>query len=220
MDRVQGRPSNYSRRERERQKHVKVDEKLKAEIYSWHECKRCPLHEYAFNVVLFDGQIPAETLFVGEAPGKTEDLVGRPFVGRSGLQVLRPAIQKLKLKSWCITNIVGCIPWYDPIAPEDNRVRKPSPDEANACLPRVDLMLKAVDPKQIVLLGKTAQEFFRPHKFFRHIPVLELYHPAYLLRNGGYGSRKYKEWYRTLEKFIKDGKIPKTQKERPRCREE
>jgi DNA polymerase len=124
-------------------------------------------------------------LFIGEAPGKEEDKTGLPFVGKSG-DLLEYIIGETELTfSYGIMNVLACIP------PEINKVtgkvgvRKPTPQEADACRPRFLETLYTANPELIVLLGQSAKKFARIPKELSDIPVLELYHPAYIARKGG-----------------------------------
>lgn len=108
-------------------------------------CKRCPLHETRNNIVWDRGTADKDVdiLFIGEAPGKEEDLRGKPFVGRAG-KLLDDWIFELDLLNYAIINIVKC-------RPPNNR--KPNPNEIRSCLPYLIKQIKQFNPKIIVALG-------------------------------------------------------------------
>ena len=149
-------------------------------------CTLCRLHEGRTHAVPGEGPVAARVFLLGEAPGRTEDAQGRPFVGAAG-RVLEAALAKAGLSRGdvFITNVVKCRP------PEN---RRPKADEAGACRPYLLAQIRAVRPKVVVTLGDVAlkgllgarAEFAaarlrRP----RHegIPVLATYHPAATLYN-------------------------------------
>lgn len=167
--------------------------KLPKPLRSWLSCARCGLCEDRKNVVLYDGELPCDVLFIGEAPGRSEDVLGKPFIGRSGKllrQMIGEVATNLTLEwnlqfTWGITNIVACLP----ISPKTKTFRPPTDAEVAACRPRLNLTLDYADPKLIVLLGKTAEEHYPADK--STIPTVAVYHPSYLLRIGGAMSMAY-----------------------------
>ncbi len=112
------------------------------------ECKKCPLHKYRKNVVPGEGPLNAEIMFIGEAPGASEDEQGRPFVGAAG-KLLTELLEKngIKRTSVYITNIIKC-------RPPGNR--DPEEKEINACLPYLIKQISIIKPKIIVTLGRHA----------------------------------------------------------------
>jgi len=148
-------------------------------------CKKCRLHALAKNPVPGEGNINTDIVFIGEAPGATEDETGRPFVGRAG-KLLEAALGKINLTRedvW-IGNVIKHRP------PEN---RDPLPDEIGACLPYLMLQLKTIKPKMIVTLGRYSMNYFYPEgKISRdrgHLikigenNIFPIYHPAAALRN-------------------------------------
>ena len=150
----------------------------------------CALRATATQLVFADGNPQARLMFVGEAPGRDEDIEGLPFVGRSGklLDRMRAAIG-LDRKSAYIANIV---PWRPP----GNRT--PTPQETAICLPFTRRQIELVDPDVLVCLGnpstqtllstnegitKTRGRWFRFHTGTREIRAMPTFHPAFLLRN-------------------------------------
>ncbi len=112
------------------------------------ECRRCPLHKYRKNPVPGEGPVNARVMFVGEAPGKTEDETGRPFVGAAG-KLLTSLLESIGLSRGMvyITNIVKC-------RPPGNR--DPKDDEIEACIPFLWRQIKVIRPRIIVALGRHA----------------------------------------------------------------
>jgi DNA polymerase len=114
-------------------------------------CTKCGLHATRTNVVIGDGPVPASLVFLGEAPGKLEDLKGVPFVGTAG-SYLRTLITLMKAekKPFHILNVLKCRP------PEN---RDPLPEELLACRPFLEHQLKVIKPKVIIAMGRYAQAF-------------------------------------------------------------
>ena len=148
--------------------------------------KRCKLCKGRTHIVFGEGNPKSELMFIGEGPGRDEDMTGRPFVGRAG-QLLTKIIEAMKLKrdQVYIANILKC-------RPPDNRA--PEPDEVAACEQFVLRQIDTVKPKVIVCLGsvaaqnllKTAEKISSLRGHFtewRGIKVMPTYHPAFLLRN-------------------------------------
>lgn len=159
-------------------------EALRAEVL---QCTKCKLCHGRTQAVFGEGNPQARVLFVGEAPGQTEDATGRPFVGRAG-QLLTKIIENamgLQRADVYIANINKC-------RPPENRV--PAPDEVAACLPYLRAQIQLITPAVIVALGKTAASnllgetravsTLRGEQLeFAGTPVVVTWHPAYLLRN-------------------------------------
>ncbi len=155
------------------------------------ECT-CALRDHATQAVPGAGNPDAQILFIGEAPGKNEDLEGLPFVGAAGkfLNEMLASIQ-LKREDIFITNVVK-------YRPPNNR--DPLPDEKEACREWLAEQIKIIDPRLIVTLGRHALENFIPGKMISEIHgqafrrtfddlgervFFVLYHPAAALYNGG-----------------------------------
>ncbi|MFZ0638567.1 MAG: uracil-DNA glycosylase [Candidatus Acidiferrales bacterium] len=150
------------------------------------DCKRCRLCEQRNKIVFGAGNARAELVFVGEGPGRDEDIQGLPFVGRAG-KLLTQMIEAMGLKrdGVYICNVVKCRP------PEN---RAPEPDEMETCSPFLYRQLAVIQPKAVVCLGAIAFQALYGAKQsisrlrgqwleFRGIPMMATYHPAYLLRN-------------------------------------
>src|SRR6202453_2827906 len=125
-------------------------EKLFSELKSeGPSCTKCPLASGRTQVVFGVGNPDADLMFVGEGPGRDEDLAGEPFVGRSGKLLDKLMIQEIGIdRSSCyIANVVKC-------RPPNNR--DPLPDEIAACRPWLESQLELIDPKVVVTLGNFA----------------------------------------------------------------
>ncbi|MCS6924460.1 MAG: uracil-DNA glycosylase [Candidatus Binatia bacterium] len=151
------------------------------------DCQRCKLCRGRTHIVFGVGNPRAELVFVGEAPGRDEDLRGEPFVGRAG-QLLTEIItkgMKMRREDVYITNVVKCRP------PEN---RNPEPDEIAACEPFLVKQLELIRPRIIVALGTFAAQTLLKSKTpisrlrgiwhsYQGIKLMPTLHPAYLLRN-------------------------------------
>lgn len=119
----------------------------------WGDCKACPLHQCRERIVLFRGRIPADILFIGEAPGGSENEWGMPFVGPSG-DYLDGLLAEcgLDVDRCCFTNTVCCIPLN-----ENSDTREPSKDEIKACSKRLTSFITfGARPRLIVYVGRIA----------------------------------------------------------------
>src|SRR5687767_14903420 len=111
-----------------------------------HDCQKCGLAAGRKTVVFGVGNPNADLMFIGEAPGRDEDLKGEPFVGKAG-QLLTDIIKAMKLTrdDVYIANVIKC-------RPPDNR--NPEPDELDQCRPYIRQQIDLIKPKVIVTLGK------------------------------------------------------------------
>jgi uracil-DNA glycosylase family 4 len=157
-------------------------------------CTRCPLHESRTQTVFGVGNMDADWLIIGEAPGAEEDRRGEPFVGRAGQlldEMLRAAGQSRN--QVFIANILKC-------RPPNNR--DPEADEAIACRGYLERQIALLKPKIILAVGRVAAQQLletdipvgklrgKVHQF-GDIPMVVTYHPAYLLRSP---TQKRKSW--------------------------
>lgn len=149
----------------------------------------CALKATATRLVFADGNPAARVMFVGEAPGRDEDLSGLPFVGRSG-KLLDRMIGAIGLDR-TTAYIANVIPWRPP------GNRDPSPQETQICLPFIKRQIELVNPDVLVCLGKpssqavldlkdgimrTRGKWHDYHTGTRVIRAMATFHPAYLLR--------------------------------------
>ena len=114
-------------------------------------CRKCGLAKNRRNTVPGEGSLTASVLFLGEAPGRMEDLKGRPFVGAAG-RLLNRLLEEIGLRreDVFITNVVKC-------RPPNNR--DPKEDEIEACRPFTEAIIRLVSPRVIVTLGNHAGKF-------------------------------------------------------------
>lgn len=165
----------------------KIEEQIK-------KCTKCPLYESRTNAVLGEGSVNAKIMFIGEAPGRNEDLQGRPFVGQAG-KLLTEALKAIGLEreEVYITNVIKC-------RPPNNR--DPTKEEIITCTPYLEKQIDIIDPDIIVTLGKFATQFiskkynlgfqniskirgevYSISTLTKNLYILPMYHPAALLYN-------------------------------------
>lgn len=175
----------------EKEKRSQSLEKLKREMLA---CHKCPLGKTRTNLVFGAGNPMANLMFVGEAPGRDEDLQGEPFVGRAG-QLLTRIIEAIGLKrsDVYIANVLKCRP---------PRNRNPLPEEIVLCMPYLLKQIEIIQPKVLCALGTFAAQTLLNTKApvstlrgrfhdYKGIPMMVTFHPAYLLRNP---NDKAKAW--------------------------
>ncbi len=160
----------------------------------------CALKNTATRLVFADGNPAARIMFVGEAPGREEDIEGLPFVGRSGklLDRMIAAIGLDRSKAY----IANVIPWRPP----GNRT--PTPQETQICLPFIQRQVELVNPDVLVTLGnpstqtllstrdgimKTRGKWFDYDTGARKIRAMATFHPAYLLRSPSYKRMSWQD---------------------------
>lgn len=164
-------------------------DKLRDEIIDKNVC--ADLAAQATNLVMGDGNLNAEIVFIGEAPGKNEDLQGLPFVGAAG-KFLNEMLSHagLERSDVYITNIVK-------YRPPNNR--DPLPEEKREFWPYLTRQIQIIQPKVVVTLGRHSMEYFLPDAKISQIHgqakrivfgdtkivIVPLYHPAAALYNGG-----------------------------------
>lgn len=131
-------------------------EKLNIEIKN---CKGCPLWKTAKNAVSGEGPINAKIIFLGEAPGRQEDLTGRPFIGRAGELLNRLLkIAQIKRENVFITSVIKHRP------PKNRRPKKP---EIKACKIWWQKQIEILKPKLIILLGRIASDTVLGQDFWK-----------------------------------------------------
>lgn len=179
-------------------------------------CKKCSLWKYRKNPVPGEGNTNTEIMLIGEAPGKSEDEQGRPFVGAAG-KLLTELINSIQLKrsEVYITNVLKC-------RPPNNR--DPLPIEIEACTPYLNKQIEIIKPKIIMTLGNHSTRYIlkRFKAQFRgitrvrgkiysgtingvRVQVIPTLHPAAALYNPKF-KRYLEEDFMTLKKFV-EGKI-------------
>jgi DNA polymerase len=168
----------------------------------------CALKQTATRLVFADGNPQARVMFVGEAPGRDEDIEGLPFVGRSGklLDRMIAAIGLDRSKAY----IANVIPWRPP----GNRT--PTPQETQICLPFIQRQIELVDPDVLVTLGnpstqallgtregimRTRGKWLEYDTGKRPIRAIATFHPAYLLRSPSYKRLSWQD-LRSIAKVL------------------
>jgi len=150
-------------------------------------CTRCKLSKHRKNIVFGEGNPNARLMFIGEAPGREEDIQGMPFVGEAGMLLTR-LIEKMGFKrnNVYIANIIKCRPPMN---------RDPEKDETATCRVFIERQVEIIKPEVIITLGRIALQsiMYNPAlkitsvrgNFieYKGIPVMPTFHPAYLLRN-------------------------------------
>jgi DNA polymerase len=152
-------------------------------------CTLCPLAEGRTKVVFGVGDPNAELLFVGEAPGKDEDLQGEPFVGRSGKLLDRLVLEEMGLtrEQFYIGNVLKC-------RPPGNR--DPKPDEIASCRPYLEQQIELINPRVIITLGNFATKLLldttegitkvRGRTYaYGTASLVPTFHPSAALQGGG-----------------------------------
>lgn len=168
-------------------------------------CKKCELSETRNHVVFGEGSINAEILIIGEAPGRDEDIQGRPFVGKSGLLLdkILAACGFTREEHVFISNIVKC-------RPPNNRA--PTQKEAEICMPWLSKQIEIINPKIIILLGAIALKYMTGSE--RRItqvrgkwlslqgrPTMPVFHPAALLRNPQLKRDTWEDYKNIVHKY-------------------
>ncbi|MDF2965871.1 MAG: Uracil-DNA glycosylase [Rickettsiaceae bacterium] len=192
---------------------VQTLEDLRAAVDNFEGCQ---LKKTATNTVFGEGVTNASILFIGEAPGATEDAEGKPFCGDSGklLDKMLATIGLSRKENFYITNTVF---WRPP------GNRQPTQQEIEICRPFVEKHIALINPKLIVLVGSTAAtSLIGPHvqitkirkEYYQYknpylsndIPVTAVFHPAYLLRQP---LQKKTMWYDLLhlQDYIRENKL-------------
>ncbi|MFQ5835734.1 MAG: uracil-DNA glycosylase [bacterium] len=149
---------------------------------SLQNCQNCSLHSYRTHLVFGTGNPEAELMLVGEAPGKEEDLQGKPFVGAAG-KILTEGLSQVGLsrEEVYIANILKC-------RPPGNR--DPLPEEIRVCFPYLESQIEIISPRIICTLGKFAAQVLldtsrgithlrgKPQWYKNNITLIPIYHPA------------------------------------------
>jgi len=172
------------------------DAELKAFYHEINQCSKCALHGSRKHFVFGMGNPQADVMFIGEAPGRDEDLQGLPFVGKAG-QLLDKMLFALKMKreDVYIANVLKC-------RPPNNR--DPLPDEVVQCEPYLKKQIELIKPKVIIALGRISAQVLlkrmdslsilrQNEQIYAGIPFIVTYHPAALLRNPGWKAKAWQD---------------------------
>jgi DNA polymerase len=160
-------------------------------------CIACPLHESRTQTVFGVGNPRTKVLFIGEAPGRDEDLKGEPFVGRAG-QLLNKILAAIELgrEDVYITNILKCRP------PKN---RDPQESEVRECENYLKRQIELIQPRVICALGRIAAQWLlqtsaplgtlrKGEYYYEGIRILATYHPAALLRNPNFKKPAWEDF--------------------------
>ena len=143
----------------------------------WNNCTDCFLCKKRNKIVLLRGKVPCSVLFIGEAPGVSEDLLGKPFVGPAGKLLDKIIKEATDSKDYALTNLVACIPKNE----EGNKVSEPSEECIKACQERLQATVALCRPKVIVQVGKLAKKWV-PKLLGNGFSYVTIVHPAAILR--------------------------------------
>ncbi len=177
-------------------------ESLKNEVAN---CRKCGLSGTRNKVIFGEGNIQAEIFIIGEAPGRDEDMAGRPFIGKSGqlLDKILAACGFNRTDHVFISNIVKC-------RPPGNR--EPSKEEIRACMPYLIRQIENVNPKILIFLGATALKSMaggeqRITKVrgtwmdWENRLAMPVYHPSALLRNPALKRETWEDFKKIVFKY-------------------
>ena len=152
-------------------------------VSRWGECKGCDLSKTRNKIVLARGKVPADILFIGEAPGPSEDTLGIPFIGPAGKLLDEWIGMTVEGRySYCLTNLVCCMPKGE----DGHKIEMPDDKMVKACSTRLSEFVMICQPQLIVMVGALATKFL-PNMFGclgkgGRCPMVSIIHPAAILR--------------------------------------
>ena len=178
------------------------------------DCQRCKLHKGRNNLVFGEGSPDAKLVFVGEGPGREEDIIGKPFVGEAG-KLLTKIIENgmgLTREDVYICNVVKC-------RPPNNR--DPERDEIETCILFLKQQLSIIKPEVICILGRIAGQALLGGDFkitlkrgtwhsYMDIPVMPTFHPAYIIRNPSRERELKGQVWEDIKKIMKRLGLPQS----------
>ena len=155
----------------------------------WKNCTKCSLSNCRHNIVLLRGSVPADVLFVGEAPGNSDDVIGKPFTGPMGKyldQIAEEASEAARYAlgrdtavfTFAYTHLTACVP------KENFKWRNPAKEELEACYERFKEVIKLTQPHAIVELGKNVTKFLKDKNLselsfgYKNYPARSLLHSS------------------------------------------
>lgn len=184
----------------------------------WSACNRCILGCTAVNHVLLrrspldlnDHAARYDVMFLGEAPGVSEDVLGKPFVGPAGRMlndIIKDVQQRVGKFSYVITNPVACIPFK---TDGSGDTRAPSMQELQSCLPRVLELCHILRPRLLVMLGNIAERTYNysQAKHLKHLAypfeqTVKLCHPSYIVTYAKDADLEYKRCVLNLSAAVR-----------------
>ena len=168
-------------------------------VHEWDACQQCTIGLWAYRHVFGKGSLYPYVMFIGEAPGKSEDVMGRPFTGIAG-GLLHYAINEAGGNPARIfyTNLLCCRPTDE----EGGHNRQPNDAEINNCKIRLFRTILLVDPRIIVLLGKVPQRVLMDDPQLKKFKRYGIEHPSWILRQGGIKSKWYPMYVNKLKEIF------------------
>ena len=159
----------------------------------WKDGCNSGLCEGATHICFARGSIPADVLFIGEAPGESENVLGVPFIGPAGKLLDRIINKGVPKNLTCaLTNLVGCIPRD---VSSGNKASEPLPEEVRSCLPRLKEFVGIVKPRLVIAVGELAKIHITGQSMFSDkehgnlswlgdgtLEFANIVHPAFILR--------------------------------------
>lgn len=177
-------------------------------VEEYKECELCPIGTRAKAHVLGKGHFRPQVVFIGEGPGKLEDIKGQPFIGQAG-QLLREAVrcaapdrptlpnEPFPVKAF-FTNLVACRPCDRVGGPN----RPPSSEEISNCADRLRRLVTMLTPRVVVLLGAVARDSLGKQDWIKNYRLFFLQHPAYILRHGGKGTEVFGVYVERMKEVV------------------
>lgn len=167
----------------------------------WCNCTLCPYHLHRKKVALVRGTLPCDILFIGEAPGGSEDVLGSPFVGPAGKlldKIIAQASRRYSL-TLAFTNLVCCMPPKDP---QTHAIQPPDGRAITACRPRLSELYVISEARAVICVGQLATKYVPDVVDFLKPGLVadSIIHPAAILRlNASQVSMAYDRTVNTLE---------------------
>lgn len=157
---------------------------FRAHLEQWKDCTKCALSKCRTRMVFARGTVPCDVVFVGEAPGESEDVTGLPFIGPAGKlfdAILSDALPEGV--TYAITNLVCCMPRDE----DGMKISEPEPEYIMACAPRLREFIKLCNPKLVVCVGDLAAVYIIEDGKKPFLPgytgkKAQIVHPAAILR--------------------------------------
>lgn len=153
-------------------------------VAKWSSCAACELSGQRSKVCHFRGAIPCDVLLIGEAPGQSEDVLGRPFVGPAG-QLLDQMVSEASaggIARYGYANLVGCFPREA----KDAGTNEPSDESIKACVGRLAEIVAMTRPRIVVRVGKLStkwvNKFAAKYGILGNVRSVDVIHPAAILR--------------------------------------
>lgn len=144
-------------------------------VEDWKDCQRCPLAKQRDRICLARGTMPCDVLFIGEAPGMSEDAMGLPFKGPAGDLLDQIIARALPQGTTCLlTNLVACYPREA----KERGDNEPERGEIMGCRPRLVELANLCQPKLVVTVGGLAENYVKPICTGPHVSIV---HPAHIL---------------------------------------